>query len=51
MRTLLCSLALAAFLAACGYKGPLYLPKPKAEPQPLAAAPAQAPKKDGATSQ
>lgn len=37
-------LLLAALLGACGYKGPLYLPKPKPETQP--AKPAQAPSQD-----
>ena len=29
MRPLLSLIALAVLLAGCGYKGPLYLPKPK----------------------
>ncbi len=29
MRSLVSLLALVVLLAACGYKGPLYLPKPK----------------------
>jgi predicted small lipoprotein YifL len=29
MRTLLTLIALAVLIAACGTKGPLYLPKPK----------------------
>ena len=33
MRNLLPLLMLAVFLAGCGYKGPLYLPKPKPEAQ------------------
>ncbi len=28
-------LLLAALLGACGYKGPLHLPKPKTESQPV----------------
>lgn len=40
MRALLLLIALAALLAACGYKGPLYLPKPKPEAQKPATAPA-----------
>ena len=33
MRALLSLIVLAALLAACGYKGPLTLPKPKPEAQ------------------
>ena len=33
MRAVVSMLVLAAMLAACGYKGPLYLPKPKPEAQ------------------
>jgi len=40
MRALLPLLMLAALLAACGYKGPLYLPKPKPEAQKPASPPA-----------
>jgi len=40
MRNLLPLLILAAFLAGCGYKGPLYLPKPKPEAQTPASPPA-----------
>jgi len=39
------SLLLAALLAACGFKGPLYLPKPEA--QPVKPAPQQVPPKAG----
>ena len=39
MRAAICLLVLAALLAGCGYKGPLYLPKPK----PGAQTPAQKP--------
>ena len=43
MRPLLLLMALAVLLAGCGYKGPLYLPKPKPEAQKpdLKPAPAQ----------
>lgn len=40
MRALISLIALAALLAACGYKGPLYLPTPKPEAQKPAAPPA-----------
>jgi predicted small lipoprotein YifL len=40
MRALLTLLALAVLLAACGYKGPLYLPKSKPEAQKPAPKPA-----------
>jgi predicted small lipoprotein YifL len=40
MRNLLSLLMLAALLAGCGYKGPLYLPKPKPETQKPATPPA-----------
>lgn len=40
MRALISLIALAALLAACGYKGPLYLPKPKPEAQKPAPPPA-----------
>ncbi len=33
MRAALISIVLAAVVTACGYKGPLYLPKPKPEAQ------------------
>ena len=32
-------LLVVALIAGCGYKGPLYLPKPKPEPQATPAAP------------
>lgn len=51
MRVVVCSLVLVAMLAACGYKGPLYLPKPKPEAPAPAATPGQDSKKDGAPSQ
>ena len=42
MRTALSSLVVVLTIAGCGYKGPLYLPKPKpAVQQPAPAAPAQ----------
>ncbi|MFT4171968.1 MAG: lipoprotein [Rhodocyclaceae bacterium] len=46
MRSIICLTALATLCAACGIKGPLYLPPPRpAAPaaQPAAATPAQAP--------
>lgn len=44
MRALVSLIAAAALLAACGSKGPLYLPKPKPEGQkPAAAQPAGEP--------
>jgi len=47
MRAVVSSLVLTALLAACGYKGPLYVPKPKPEAQrPAAPAPAQQPQQD-----
>lgn len=46
MRTVVSLLVLAVLTAACGYKGPLYLPKDKPEAQPRAPAPAQDSKKD-----
>ncbi len=51
VRALLSSLILTALLAACGYKAPLYLPKPKPEAQPQTSPAAQEPKKDAAPSQ
>jgi predicted small lipoprotein YifL len=33
MRAVVSLLALAAALAACGYKGPLYMPKPEPQAQ------------------
>ena len=53
MRALILSVVLAAVLGACGYKGPLYLPKPKPETgsaQPPAQ-PAQKPESQGPASQ
>jgi len=44
MRLAIC-LLLAALLTACGFKGPLYLPKPEA--QPVKPAPQQTPPKAG----
>jgi predicted small lipoprotein YifL len=50
MRAAVTAILLAAVIAACGYKGPLYLPKPKPEVQkPAAAAPEE--KKNDAASQ
>lgn len=43
MRAVLSVLVLTSVLAACGYKGPLYLPKPKPEAQRPAPPPAPAP--------
>jgi len=40
MRSPLPFLILTALLAGCGYKGPLYLPKPKPEAQQPAKPPA-----------
>ena len=40
MRALLSLIVLSVTLAACGYKGPLYLPKPKPEAQKPASPPA-----------
>ena len=39
MRPLLSLIALAVLLAGCGYKGPLYLPKPKPGAQSTAPKP------------
>ena len=39
MRLVVSLLLTAVLLAACGYKGPLFLPKPKPEAQPPASAP------------
>jgi len=41
------ALLFAALLGACGYKGPLYLPKPEAQPAKPAPAPQQDPRKAG----
>jgi predicted small lipoprotein YifL len=43
MRALLPLIVLAAMLAGCGNKGPLYLPKPKPEAKKPAPPPAPAP--------
>ena len=45
MRVIVSSLVLLSLLTACGYKGPLFLPKPKPEAPATAPAPAQDPKK------
>ena len=49
MRALLSLIVLVALLAACGYKGPLTLPKPKPEAQKPAPPPSSQPdeKKSG----
>lgn len=39
MRALVPLIVLSLLLAACGYKGPLYLPKPKPEAQKPATPP------------
>ena len=39
MRALLPLIVIASMLAGCGYKGPLYLPKPKAEAKKAASPP------------
>ena len=44
MRALLPLIVCALLLSACGYKGPLYLPKPRPEAQQPA--PAPEPKKE-----
>jgi predicted small lipoprotein YifL len=58
MRTVIALAVLASLLAACGYKGPLYLPKPNGKQhapapaaKPIASAPlaASAPAADSAT--
>lgn len=46
MRSLVSLLVFAALAAACGYKGPLHLPKPKPDAQAPAPAKTQEPKKD-----
>lgn len=51
VRLILPLLLIASLLAACGYKGPLYLPKPKPESPPAATKPAPEPRKDGETTQ
>ncbi|HJQ63194.1 MAG: Prokaryotic lipoprotein-attachment site [Burkholderiales bacterium] len=45
MRTALSLLVIVPLIAACGYKGPLYLPKPKPEAQVTPAPPAEDTKK------
>ena len=45
MRAVVSLLIAILFLAGCGYKGPLYLPKPKPEAQRSAPA-TEEPKKD-----
>jgi predicted small lipoprotein YifL len=50
MRAVISLLVVISLLAGCGYKGPLYLPKPKPEPQ-RSPPPAQEPKKDDKQSQ
>ncbi|MDF0605995.1 lipoprotein [Neisseriaceae bacterium TC5R-5] len=39
MRILLLMISLSLLLVACGYKGPLYLPKPEAAAQRTGSAP------------
>ena len=51
MRAVVSLLVIVVLLAACGYKGPLYLPKPKPEAQQPAPAAAQPTKKDDSSSQ
>jgi len=46
MRAFLALIVLSALLAACGYKGPLYLPPPEPPPQPEAAPKKPAPEND-----
>ena len=48
MRALLTLIVLASMLAGCGYKGPLYLPKPKTEAKKPASPPAPAPQQQKA---
>ena len=43
MRAVLSLIVLAVSIAGCGYKGPLYLPKPKPEAQKPAPAPSARP--------
>lgn len=47
MRAAVTVIVLAAVITACGYKGPLYLPKPKAEAQKPAAPLPEEKKNDG----
>jgi len=51
MRAAVTLIVLAAVMTACGYKGPLYLPKPQPEAQRPAPAGTAADKKDGAVRQ
>lgn len=51
MRAVVCSLILVVLLAACGHKGPLFLPKPKPEAQDAGGAQKQEPKKDATPTQ
>jgi predicted small lipoprotein YifL len=46
MRALLLLIAVAALSAGCGYKGPLFLPKPKPEAQKKPATPPVTPQKE-----
>ncbi len=43
MRIVIPMVVAALLVAACGYKGPLYLPKSKTEPKPEAQKPAARP--------
>jgi predicted small lipoprotein YifL len=43
MRALFRLIVIASMLAGCGYKGPLYLPKPKPDAKKPAAQPAPQP--------
>jgi predicted small lipoprotein YifL len=49
MRAVISMLVLAVLIAACGYKGPLYLPKPK--PEATSPAPEQKPQQKTAPGQ
>jgi predicted small lipoprotein YifL len=53
MRSLAALICLAFILSACGYKGPLYLPKPKVDtrkpPPPALEAPQERPTPSEAT--
>lgn len=49
MRAAVTVIVLAAVLASCGYKGPLYLPKPKPEAQKPPAVTAEEKKNDAAS--
>lgn len=46
MRIAICLIVLAALSTGCGFKGPLYLPKPKPEAQKKPAAPAVTPQEE-----